>query len=219
MESKKLKKLLIKKRSIPKKTIEKRDLLLAYTYFLKSKHNKKYFMTGIDSVDFVPEIILCDYDTPSSLTFNLTEWACLTSALNKTMNNEKELKCFLPLLNNIELRIFGKNNNKKVTIKRLGTPDFIVLEHSEWKNVCEMNSLIMTMMHYFKNAVEQIKEYMDQYVEKCVELNTFNLDKTTAFLPLKTHFCFNFTRLFYELPVFCKDIIAAKVMNKMLIID
>lgn len=87
---------------------------------------------------------------------------------------------------------------------------------SDWNEIIEMNDFITGVLFHYKPASAEVNDYFNLYTERCVAQNSFNLSKTYPFLPHTQNYIFNYTRLFYELPIFCKNKIVDAVMDNML---
>lgn len=80
-----------------------------------------------------------------------------------------------------------------------------MLSNEEWKKLHEIKDFITSYSYSHYICEPYVKDYVHKYFEKCNQLNVCKLSTNDFFLPNYTAL-FNFSKLFVEIPLFCKNI-------------
>lgn len=212
------------------------QLLLAYTYFMQNHHEdddagnvncmlRKHISVGLDVDEFTPHVIIQTSDEKHFMKFRLLEWLSVMVQDVKIKeffdqehdDDKKKITCSkLQPSSNITMTLKKQTTGVIALEKKDNTAENLNLTVKEWNEIIDMNDFITSVLFHYKPASFEIKEYFNLYTARCVEQNTFNLSKSYPFLPNTEKYIFNYSRLFYELPVFCKNKIVDTVMENML---
>lgn len=175
------------------------QLLLSYTYFFDEKY-AKYISIGFNIADFKPNIII-NHIGEASVTLDLVDWICIFIAKQQEIDEafksdkleNKKFSCAKNL--NVQL-------NGKLQVLKIDNNSFT---YDEWKILHELNDYIQCVMFWCKQLTADVKNYYNLYVAKCVEKYVYRLDITEFFVPPDSISRCNFSRMFYELPILCKE--------------
>lgn len=201
--SKKSKKAIVIKKNF-------NHLLLTYSYFLNNE-NTKIITIGFDSTNFSPTIQLGKIGK-SILTWNVLDWITFTfhaCSIQNNLNNNINISISFTnfMIHNSDGQIFIKNNISDEEIEFTSEEIWIVLKLIEYFN---------TIIFHYKSCAVYVQEYYNQYVVNCASKDLFYLNTTDYFIPPADHYQLNYYRLFYEIPIICKEKLLSDVMNNML---
>lgn len=192
------------------------NLLLAYNYILSSK--------TVLAVGFAPHI---DFNSVATLrqnngeiVFDLFLWKKVIRSAEvieqafmfKTSTTEMpflekdliEIKDPINIHSNVKICftvdrqfhgkiIFYQNNSK------------IIIDFKTWRKLLLLEYLIESILYNNKFLEQNVKNYYNQYIERCfVKKFTFLLKNDLMCPTLKSHNLWSYERLFHELPVLCK---------------
>lgn len=166
------------------------NLLLNYTYHLDDCHNRKIVL-GFDPSSFEAKIVFHRHGLfPVSASFS--EWSAVYKHLNELKTKMEET---LPA-NQLEL-----NNEHRIPINNNSS---IILKQTELYKLFELLTFFNIIMYHNNNASDSVKEYYKKYAEKCKGKSVLTLTCEDFFIPSRTSYVhLNYSRLFYEIPLFC----------------
>lgn len=82
----------------------------------------------------------------------------------------------------------------------------IHLTHQEFIMLYSMKDFLNSVVQFAQSTEHLVKEYFDNYLQKCIQNKVSALDSATHFPPISSSNAeINYSRLFYETPIFCKD--------------
>lgn len=165
------------------------NLLLNYTYHLDDCHNSKVIL-GFDPTSFEAKIVFHQHGRlPVSTTY--PGW---TTVFHYLCNLKGQFELLPP--NQEALK-----QEHKIPIDGSSS---ISLKQPELCKLFEILTFINIVMYHNSNASDSVKEYYKKYAEKCKEKNQLTLSSEDFFIPSRTSYVhLNYSRLFYELPIFC----------------
>lgn len=186
-----------------------KNLLLAYTYFLNDKHTCKVII-GFSAETFEAQIIFHRFkDIPVYISFN--EWEKYFTNF-KQLDKKRcadETQLLQDLLESIDVKTTittkvivnftlkndnSNNNNNKIF------PMF-QNEYQHFLNIIEFLNVVMC---YNNTASANVREYFNKYMEKCKAKNLFQLSFDEYYIPMNlSHVHCNYSRLFFEIPLYC----------------
>jgi len=170
------------------------NLLLSYIYFLDKKQTIK-IQIGFNIENFAATIIFQRQNKVIS-EMNYSEWYAFYHELK---NNQAKLnsKGFLLAFNHAD-------RTKKLT-----------LQQDQYTQFCHMVDFIQAVMSYNYGAELNVREYVTKYFERCIEKNKLRLEQEDFYIPMNLHIAqCNYSRLFYEIPIFLSEKIYWSTINK-----
>lgn len=199
------------KRVAIKKSVFVPNLLLSHTYFLNDQHTC-YLSIGYNAETFKPEIILF-----KNTVFHILEAESWTSVI---FNNLQTIKKHFSGENNIsfaelpktigncDVKLTCRNNERSILFTN-GSKK-IVLNQDEWERCSSLLLFLQSMITWSEVVWPDVARYYNLYLLKCIDRKTYSLHLNDFFIPpLIGYNYFNFSRLFNELPILCKN----KIMN------
>lgn len=217
-----------------KPQVEEKNLLLSYTYFLSVK---KTISVGFHPSSLKAAVLLREYGTNNGLYLTREEWKCLNLLIQPINNfifevDRKETEELLGIKSeseksvrgssyiiskNISLKLKYGDSEPVIYLRGTGTSVLIKFTLDEWKKcTVTFSNFIFTELENNHVKEDIIQKYFDLYIAKCVELKV-NFIHANDYLKsswiletsgLQDEIYFN--RLFFELPIFCKDQLLAK---------
>lgn len=178
-----------------------KPLLLAYTYYLNSTNLCKVII-GFNTETFEPELVFYRVGI-SAVKLNSQEWNFYYQRFKEV--EEKRLFNESQIPEDIEEYLII-NFTKKHTL-RFGDAEAskkFVLWKSEWSTFEPMIEFINCVMEHNVDTSNSVKDYFKLYTSKCIENNAVQLYKDSHFNPVQMDKNFNFSRLFYEIPLLSK---------------
>lgn len=199
-----------------KLSIIPKNLLLAYTYFLNEKHTCKVII-GFDVETFEAEIILhrCN-EVPTYISFK--EWEFFFAKF-KQLNEEEQKGLTInddQLVDKLLENFVLKSTTKMMLNFTLNDYDNKVFtlfknEHEQFLNIVEFLNIVMC---YNSNASNNVREYFNKYMEKCRTKNLLQLTLDDYYIPMQmSHVHCNYSRLFFEIPLYCSMKLFQNVIN------
>lgn len=170
------------------------QLLLAYTYFIDNKH-EKYVSIGYNIVDFKPCVILHHIGN-ACVTLDTIQWLNIFIAKNNTIT---AILSSSEVVNIDGDFIIVNGNEKTVQIND------VVVTKLEWDLLQFFIDYTHSVLFWCKHATKYVHEFYNKYLEKCIEKNVLQLDVADYFTPTDLNSKCNFSRLFYEFPILCKE--------------
>lgn len=170
------------------------NLLLSYIYFLDKKQTIK-IQIGFNIENFAATIIFQRQNKVIS-ELNYLEWY---EFYREFKNNQAKLnsKGFLLTFNHAD-------RTKKLT-----------LQLDQYTHFCLMLDFIQAVMSYNNGAELNVREYVFKYFERCIEKNKLRLEQEDFYIPMSLHIAqCNYSRLFYEIPMFLSEKISWSIINK-----
>jgi hypothetical protein len=176
-------------------------MLLTYSYFL-NKNNSKSISCGVNTETFFSNVVLSK-NNKTQIIFTQPQWQEIHMFVqNNICTNEK-----VQIYENLYINI--KNDN----IILLNQRKKIILSIEEWRNLdltFEYFNYVLIINNQYQT---QLKEYFEQYVMKCVENQVSFLNSNFFFIPSE-NIQINFSRLFYEIPIECKNKLEKSIFDK-----
>lgn len=170
------------------------ELLLAYTYYLDKKQTLK-IQIGFDIENFTATITFHRHQK-LICRMNYLEYYAF---YNEFVHGQKKLTNKGYLLN------FESNGRKKK----------ITLKMEEYMRFSLMQDFIKAVMSYNSGAELNVQEYISKYIEKCIEKDKLVLEQEDFYIPMSLHIAqCNYSRLFYEIPLFLQTKIYFATINK-----
>jgi hypothetical protein len=186
-------------KKIKKTVTTPNSLLLAYTYFLNNQQTCKVIF-GFD-VNTYQAVIIFQRNNFAPLMLNFDEWTHF-------FNIQKEETSTDEIHNNREALVEPLHNLEFSSVKTF------TLKQNEYEIMEKMINFINAVMIYNCNAQGTVKEYIESYIAKCIERNIHELPYEDCYIPMQISFIHcNYSRLFYEIPIFLKNKILEKLTN------
>lgn len=186
------------------------DLLLAYTYFLNEQHTC-YINVGYNIDDFTLNVCLYKNGVFHILYFG--EWSLLNANMitikHHISSEDTGIEYIeLPKLDTstISFKLSHRKFEKCLIISGTNSKK-IILNVKECEKLCELIPYLTSMVNWYAVTGNEIKNFYRQYLERCIERGLFKLSWTDFFLTdQQTGFTYyNYSRLFNEIPVLCKN--------------
>lgn len=201
MKIRKVNKLIGKKNEIVP------SLLLSHTYFLNENHTS-YISIGFNINTFMPVIIL--YKNTVFHVLSTDFWT--TTIFNSLENIKNHFICEsnisfteLPKINgNCDVKLTCRNNERRILFTSGGKK--IILNAEEWEHVHASSSFLQSIINWSDTIWQDVWNYYNLYILKCFERRMFSLEMKDFFIPpiVGCKF-FNYSRLFNEIPILCKN--------------
>lgn len=197
-------------------------LLLAYKYNIIDEFTHISIGFAPDK-KFLPLASLTQYN--SEIFFDYNQWKefkKLSTNILFSFNNISET-----LLNQIEIPFSDSiksldNNNNTINVffalDSFGVKNIILnqnqtrieLNKNQFNILIKLGYMIEVLLYSKSFITENIRQYYEQYIKKCRQLNIINLLNQEVLIPnfvntTKTQW--NFERMFFELPVVCEDML------------
>ena len=180
--------------------MDSEQLLLSYTYFINADHTK-YISIGYSAETFAPCVII-NYIGNAHTKLGLIEW------LDVFMVKNEEISTFFKNCETSKCRKIKTIKNSQILFD-YGTKSLILnnlaINHQEWILIQQMTDYIQSVLYWCKHLTRAVSSYYTEYVKRCVENNVYNLDATQFFTDETPLIKFNFSRLFWEMPILCKN--------------
>lgn len=182
-----------------KEKFQNTNLLLSYTYFLNS-NGTKHVSTGFNCSNLETCFVL--RGNSKEIILNCAEW--LQLYINFRDHEKKIIKI---------------NEDKKISVK-VNENELIfyckkckvVLNKNEWNTFEKYIDILHKYMMYNESAEMIVKSYFKLYIEMCLKKGLNYLDFNDYFIPnYKTNVNVNFSRLFYEIRLFCENKIQSEI--------
>lgn len=181
-------------------------LLLSYTYFINDDCSK-YISVGFNPETFKPETKLHHVGVHQS-TLDIKQWLYIFITKNNefsklfTSKNPGRFRCSL----------------KSVDIKFKKKSGIIIINGfeinaQEWLLIVKLSEFIQSVLYWCSQATNNIINYYQKYVEKCKAHNVYSLDSTHFFVNDNTVIKCNHSRLFYEIPILCKNKLMSDILK------
>lgn len=180
------------------------QLLLSYTYFINADHSK-YISVGYSVDNFTPCVIV-NYIGIAKIKLVLLEWLNIFLLKNEDISSffsscgSKKPKNSIKTLKNTKIQFDAAS--KSVIINGLA------INHEEWTLMLQMTDYIQSVLYWCRQSTREVSSYYNEYVKRCCEQNVYSLDATHFFSDISSIKC-NYTRLFWEIPILCRE----KLMN------
>jgi hypothetical protein len=181
-----------------KEKFQNTNLLLSYTYFLNSI-GTKHVSTGFNCNNLETCFVL--RGNSKEIILSCEEWLQLYLNLRECgkklikINEEKKINV---KVNENELIFYCKKSK-------------VILNKNEWNTFQKYIDILHKYMMYNESAEMIVKSYFKLYTEKCLKKSVNYLDFNDYFIPnYKTNTTVNFSRLFYEIRLFCEN----KIQNE-----
>lgn len=212
----------------PKTTsIQVPNLLLSYTYYLNNSHTTS-ISVGLDTEDFKLKIIL--YKNGLHHALNYEDWFLLyknNNHIEAHFNGEKTIAKNIDGSCGIRYKLSTRASSKCLTLhqyqQNINKSKKIHINADEWKILNSLSSFLNSIITWFIYSSNDAQLYYEQYVAKCIELNTLKLDSQYFFMPPAltsstptahpVYYC-NYSRLFHEIPILCNP----KLINDLYVI-
>lgn len=204
-------------------------VLLCYTYTL-NLFNSKTISTGFTLEDCEAKVVLNDV-LQGFVELSCLEWYSLFLKLNtlneiiqRLINNETmdQIKNKLVITRNLSIKITKDLDSMiKICIYKTinGEKQHISFDYYEYINFCSLSEFVHLVVTYNRANQNAVKSFYYSYIQKCVELNTTQLDNLNH-ITIPGHYNYlshsvNYSRLFYEMKFLCGNrIIDAVEDNK-----
>lgn len=182
------------------------NLLLAYTHFL-SGYNKNISI-GYHTETFQP-VINITHNPISTISLTSLDWMHLLANVNViskcfACKSSTYIKC-----DSIAISIIHSSHNDENIIifqNLTNTSNCITLTELDWMQIIGLLDLYKSMYDWFTLYASNIMCYYEEYIKHCSNKPDCKLLTTDYFiLEDKSKITFNQLRLFYEIPLICKD--------------
>ena len=181
--------------------MESEQLLLAYTYFINNE-NSKYISVGYSVENFSPCVII-NYIGLGNLKLGLPEWLNIFMVkheeISSLLNAGGVKKCQKLIKTMKNTLIKFDEHTKTIVISN------IAINHDEWLLKLQLTDYIQSVLYWCRQTTKEVSSYYNEYVKRCIELNTISLDTTDFFTNTNSIFKWNDSRLFFEIPILCKN--------------
>lgn len=202
------------------------NLLLAYNYFIAPK--------TILSIGFAPHL---NFNSVAMLKQNNIEIVLDLCLWTKVMESagvieqaymyrtskietpflEQELAEIKNTVKNLNVKIYftiDREYNAKIIIYQ--NKSKIILDFGAWQKLYLLEYLVQCILYNIKNVDENVRQYYNQYIERCAANQLLILLKNNLMTPtLKNHNMWNYERFFFELPVLCPKKLQQDIHKKM----
>lgn len=208
-------------------------LLLANTYFLNPQWTKA-LVIGYSPENFDVMLMLLDSTTGSKINLNVFDWCGVFVSMQKITKfvQQANLELTEAMLG---LRSNANGIGTKHTLKTSPSVSFVVEQRDgdvkvllnvykgkkiaftfsiyEWFEFYNLGEFINNTINHQKVSSAMILSYFEQYVERCKTNQQSCLDLSEFFIPQNaaTWNIANYSRLFLEFPLFCKNKIVEKI--------
>ena len=197
-----------------KKQVETRTpkLLLSYIYFLNAMSTVA-MSVGFDSVTFKPTILLQAFGR-SHIVINILDWMYIglnREAAEKFFTHDPGKPVFINGTNlTIKPILYGRKRERYILLKNTSdncTHQEIALSVMEWSILMRLCNFFSTIGFHLHRGSGAVQEYFNNYVAFCVAKRQKRLTTRDFFVPVyeSENATFNFSRLFYEIPVICRE--------------
>jgi len=193
-----------------KKNVVIPNLLLAHSYFLNDQHTS-YITIGYNIETFKPVVILykntvfheLSTDAWTTIVFNNLEM--IRNHFSYCENNIAEL----PKINgDCDVKLTCRNNERQILFTNGHKK--IILNLEEWERVSTLSSFLQSYIIWSETNWQDVGSYYNLYALKCFNQKTFSLEMKDFFIPPVIGYnYFNYSRLFNEIPILCKN----KIIN------
>lgn len=196
----------LNKSPIRKEMLKIPRLLLSYTYFLNGL-NTAFISAGYDVESFKLKIIV--YKQKSFQVWTFDDWnhlyvnaLLINNFMNKRSNNTiPKNNEFSGVETNMHYTLSVHKERKYLTFKTASSE--IVLSKIEWNNLYMTLKFFNSIIMWCNSAWKDIEYYFNIYYEKCSLLGVNELPVNKFFVATTYNYC-NFSRLFNEIPIFCR---------------
>lgn len=201
---------------IKKKMATIPNLLLSHTYFLNDQHTC-YLNIGYDVNTFETTIILFK----NTMFHKLSAEMWTTTIFNNLSTINNHFSCEnnisfaeLPKMEgNCDVKLTCRNNERRIMFTSGGKK--IVLNSKEWERCSSLSSFLQSIIIWSEAVWTDVANYYYLYVAKCFDRGTHSLQIQDFFIPPVTGYnYFNYSRLFNEIPVLCKQKIMYSYAHK-----
>lgn len=188
-----------------KSTLRVPELLLSYTYFLNSQHSC-YLRVGYDTESFKLKIVL--YKNMIFQEWSFEDWNNLHRNTG-TIQNYFQSNDGVEIKNDdaassMTIRLLKRSRGKCIQFQNVAAK--IKIFQSEWEELFVMMDFLNTVINWCSVIWHEIEQYYNIYYQKCIQLQVNRLSPNEFFIPIPSTFNYcNFSRLFNEIPVLCKN--------------
>lgn len=199
-------------------------LLLAYTYYLNNEYTK-YISLGYNAKTLEASIVLhhigksfvelnCyEYTNVILLSDHIQAYFYPETGVEDSINN-RYVNIKFSEFSGIKHVVFTDNRSQQKNHS-------IRLNYSEWERMQELMGFFSPLTLWYKTTAKDVKKYYNHYVKICCDTNRIRLNNQDFFTPNDvpsddlTHASvgspsFNYSRLFYEIPILCRQSILDK---------
>jgi hypothetical protein len=201
------------------------NLLLAYLYHLNNEYSK-YIAFGYSSTTLEPTVIvhtigLCFIELDC---IEYTNLVLLSDKIHLYFNTETTPE---PVNNRyMDIKFGVLNGEKYVTFERLGNTQDVhkfKLNEAEWTRMYELMVFFNALTLWYKNSANDVKTYYQHYLKLCCDNNRLFLTTQEFYTPndipngqfYTSPISFNYSRLFYEIGIFCRQNIFDKCLQNL----
>lgn len=116
------------------------------------------------------------------------------------------------------------DGGRSVVLQRIGNTDVvhkIKLTEAEWMRMYDLMLFFNALTLWYKASANDVKTYYTHYLKQCTDTNRICLTTHEFFTPndIPNQFYvasnFNYTRLFYEIGIFCRHVILDTCIQKL----
>lgn len=185
------------------------DLLLSYVYFL-NEYKTASVVIGYDAEVFTPKMILIKGKEYQSLSWD--DWQSFYNCIGYIHqffeeSISVEYVNMMVQNNNKNKRFKLSVHNQEKNLNFIDGPSKVKLNnHGEWERLWSLAPLLHSIFSWYMLAFEEIGDYYNLYLNKCVLQNCSKLDYKDFFTPMHKNnkYC-NYSRLFNEIPILSKN--------------
>jgi len=199
-------------KSIVKKNVVIPNLLLSHTYFLNDQHTS-YITIGYNIETFKPVIIL--YKNTVFHELSTDAWTTIVynnlEMIRNHFYSENSISFVeLPKIDgNCDVKLTCRNNERHILFTNGHKK--IILNFEEWERVSAWSSFLQSYIMWSETNWQDVWNYYNLYTMKCFDQKTFSLEMKDFFIPPVIGYnYFNYSRLFNEIPILCKN----KIINE-----
>lgn len=194
------------------------NLLLSYNYPLSVEYDK-FLLLGYHPITFQPCVVLQNIKKHCAVVFTVFEWQGIVLLIDRLVlnGNIRKVINFLPTLS----VLMEKTKDGEVTIafrrKIKKNKTTVVLRMDEWYTFLSILQLSNPVLHHLQLLAPQVEIYTLEYFKRCADKKCVCLLEQDFFILAPLSDCnfilINFSRLFYEIPIFCLEKIMENVFK------
>lgn len=182
------------------------NLLLSYTHFLNGY--AKHISVGYDADTFQPSINIT-HNPISTIKLTSLDW------MHLHVNSSEIKKCCLQKSSayfkwdTISISVIHSTHNDEsiVIFQHLSNiSNCITLNGNDWMQIADILDLYKSIYNWLTLYASNISYYYEQYIKHCAAKNIKTLQTSDYFtIDDASKITFNQLRLFYEIPIMCKE--------------
>lgn len=186
--------------------MDKINVLLSYTYFLKS--NSTLITLGYDAITFDVVVYICKNGVAVKLYhFDWVKLHQICGVVTSFFAGAAETPQGLDQISNdvsaCAFKLTKRKSGKYLVIWNNGHK--ICINEDEWNRLYELIPFMQSIITWYSLTTREISSYYWNYVEKCRLSRSTVLQPCEYFVQSSANFLCNYSRLFSEIPLLCKN--------------